>query len=179
MSKYFVAAQFPVDVVDALMALRPDPGPGIRRVNADQIHVTLHYLGDVDPERVATALSAVDATAFTLGLAGVGSFASADGALTLWAGIEPNDGLIALHQAIAQALRPLGFVPEARAYKPHVTLARLAASAAIDGFYGRGRTFSATAPIEAYALFRSTFVDGAPTYACVATWPLHGPPNAG
>ena len=43
----------------------------------------------------------------------------------LWAGVEAGDAIDALARAHERAARGAGLEPEARAFKPHVTLARM------------------------------------------------------
>jgi 2'-5' RNA ligase len=45
----------------------------------------------------------------------------------VWVGIaEPSGTLVALQEGVTQALVPLGFEPEKRAYTPHLTIGRAA-----------------------------------------------------
>lgn len=93
------------------------------RVPADRLHLTLHFLGEIQ-EREAHALAAAlppCKLTFTLRL---------DRA-ALWpqgiAVLEPSDapaGLAALNADLASLLRAQGLRVEARAFRPHVTLAR-------------------------------------------------------
>ncbi len=98
------------------------------RVPPDRLHLTLHFLGEV-PEREARALAAAlppCQVPFTLRL---------DRA-ALWpqgiAALEPGNtpaGLAVLHADLAALLRAQGLRVEARAFRPHVTLARHAQGA--------------------------------------------------
>lgn len=97
-------------------------------VHPDKLHVTLHFLGALPSERLPELLEgfAVPFTPFQLVL---------DRA-ALWhngiAVLEPSappPELPALHQRLSGALAALGLAPEARAYRPHVTLARRAGGA--------------------------------------------------
>ncbi|QJE00419.1 RNA 2',3'-cyclic phosphodiesterase [Massilia forsythiae] len=94
-------------------------------VHADKLHLTLHFLGAVPDQRVALLLDrlAVPFTPFTVRI----------GRPVLWhngiAVLEPYEtppALLDLHARLAQALPELGLAPEARAYRPHVTMARRA-----------------------------------------------------
>ena len=58
-------------------------------------------------------------------IAGVGAFDNA-----LWAGLAPADPLAALHRKVDRALVAEGLPPEGRAYRPHITLARMPRSLA-------------------------------------------------
>lgn len=146
------------------------------------LHVTLKFLGEVDPSRlagVAEALRAVAAAsrAFDLGLAGVGAFPSPSRPRVLWAGVaEGADVLADLARRIDEALGALAFERETRPFTGHVTLGRvrvprsapaLAAMLAADA----GRVFGLVRVGE-IALMRSDLSPQGSRYTVVETWPL-------
>jgi RNA 2',3'-cyclic 3'-phosphodiesterase len=105
---------------------------GASPVATDKLHLTLHFLGNQPSERVPEFIDgfAVPFSPFRVGL----------GVPTVWPGgiavLEPRQPpreLQQLHADIGQALRALGLTPEARTYKPHVTLSRRANSAVPPG----------------------------------------------
>jgi len=103
---------------------------GASPVHADKLHVTLHFLGALPSERLPELLEglAVPFEPFRLDL---------DRA-TVWhngiAVLEPDTtppGLAGLHARLSDALVALGLQPEARRYRPHVTMARRATGATV------------------------------------------------
>lgn len=103
--------------------------PGAALVGADQLHLTLHFLGNVPIARLpefARAL-AVDARPMVLDLASA--------APRLWPGgtavleLDPPAALLRLHGALGDALAGLQWPVEARRFRPHVTFARRARAA--------------------------------------------------
>ncbi len=88
-----------------------------------KIHLTLAFLGEVAPGRVADAASVdIAARAFPMRLDCVGAFR---GARVAWAGCtEPPAEIVELQSVLARGLRALGFTIEERAFTPHVTLVR-------------------------------------------------------
>jgi 2'-5' RNA ligase len=103
---------------------------GATPVHADKLHVTLHFLGNLPSERLPALMDglAVPVTPFRLQLERA----------ALWhngiAVLEPQEQppeLLDLHARLSQALTDLGQQPEARSYRPHVTMARRAAGAVI------------------------------------------------
>lgn len=103
---------------------------GATQVAADQLHVTLHFLGSQPSERLPDFLDgfAVPFEPFQLVL---------DRAVVWHNGIavlEPQatpPALEALHVRLGEALLALGLPPEARRYRPHATMARRATGATV------------------------------------------------
>ena len=92
-------------------------------VAPERLHLTLHFLGEVDDaaaRMLAAALPPCPAP-FSLRLDGVALWPQ--GIAVLQAG-EPPAALAALHGELATRLRTLGLRVETRRFRPHVTLAR-------------------------------------------------------
>ncbi len=106
------------------------PGTAPRFVSPSQLHLTLRFLGDVDPEQEATlhhSLTALDVPTMELAVDGsLGVFSGVSRARVLWARVGGN-GVRALHElarALETLVRTAGFAPEPKPFRPHVTLAR-------------------------------------------------------
>jgi 2'-5' RNA ligase len=87
----------------------------------------LRFVGDIDgrtADEFASALAGIRARPFTISIAGVGAFGGREPKV-LWAGVEAGEELDALHRANERAARAAGLEPEGRAFKAHVTLARM------------------------------------------------------
>lgn len=102
--------------------------PNARWVSAENLHVTLRFIGDVDTrtaELAHAALREVSFRPFDLQLRGVATFGERKPRL-LYVGVEPNDELQALYARINAAHARAGLeAPKERRYVPHVTLAWL------------------------------------------------------
>lgn len=101
-----------------------------RWIAAENLHITLWFLGEVPDDRVAAIMSAVNSPfavpAFDLGLRGAGAFPPHGAPRVFWIGVAAGQAsLQALHDELALRLQPLGFQPEGRAYSAHLTLARV------------------------------------------------------
>lgn len=87
-------------------------------------HVTLQFLGQTSDEQarcVVENLGTVRAERVPVRIEGLGFFERAG---VFWAGVALTPELLALQQKVVAATRVCGFVPEDRAYRPHITLAR-------------------------------------------------------
>ena len=126
----------------------------VRWVPAENVHLTLQFLGAVPEERVAELEGAIRAAAaagrpLSLELKGAGGFPNARRPRVVWAGIAGELGVLgALVGDLGRRLAPLGFAPEERPFSAHLTLGR-----ARDG---RG------APGLAGALAHAAEADGTP-----------------
>ncbi len=125
--RLFVALDLPWEVKERL-ALLCGGIPGARWVDSDNFHLTLRFIGEVDPtqaEEIDHTLTAIRAPGFDLHLAGLGVFSKAGRPAALYAGADRNKALEHLQTKIETALRRAGLAPERRRFAPHVTLARL------------------------------------------------------
>jgi 2'-5' RNA ligase len=107
-------------------------GADVKWVEAENLHVTLLFLGEVDDREVADVCRAVALVAgrhesFSLSVAGVGCFPNPRRPRVVWAGIgEGTEELVAIHDALEPPLMELGcYRREERQYTPHLTLGRV------------------------------------------------------
>ncbi|MBI5533279.1 MAG: RNA 2',3'-cyclic phosphodiesterase [Deltaproteobacteria bacterium] len=169
------AAQAVVDVQLALRRRYADPG--VRWVGRDQLHYTLKFLGEVDPDRVAecaaAARKAVVGTApIQLDLCALGAFPSRRSARVIWIGTSTGAELVgALAQRLDQELVQVGFQPEPRPFTPHLTIARVKGPAAERAAARLLETerldLVATTRIDAMVLMRSELSPRGATYRVV------------
>lgn len=117
----------PSQAVEALLRVQQQFAPSaseLRWSEPEGWHVTLQFLGQVNEERVTCILEklkTVRAAAVPIRMEGLGFFERAG---VFWAGIGLTPELLALQQFVTAAMQNCGFEPEARAYNPHITLAR-------------------------------------------------------
>ncbi|MGK5090814.1 RNA 2',3'-cyclic phosphodiesterase [Deltaproteobacteria bacterium TL4] len=91
-------------------------------------HLTLCFIGEVsaqDYQRIKSELAEIKTAPFEIQLKNVGFFPPRKEPRILWVGVEANDALMELHQAINKRLTKLGIQLEKRKYAPHITVARL------------------------------------------------------
>jgi len=108
---------------------------GLRFVDPDDAHLTLFFLGDVDPDRQAGIEAALERAVehatvdpFELRVGGFGVFPALDYISVVWAGVRDGAGVAEttrLNGAIERELESLGFEGDDHAFTPHVTLARM------------------------------------------------------
>jgi RNA 2',3'-cyclic 3'-phosphodiesterase len=132
--RLFIAIEIAPEIRDRLTALISEFRPKLANaawVRPEGLHITLKFLGNVSDEKRSTieaGLGIVKAAQFSLSIASVGVFPNPRSPRVVWAGIESGPELAALAAKIEEALNPLGFEREKRAFSPHVTLARFKSS---------------------------------------------------
>ena len=99
-----------------------------RWVRAENLHLTLKFIGNVDAGKLDTiraALGEVSASgAVELRFRGVGFFPNEKRPRVLWAGIVASANLAPLAAELQARLEKLGIPRETREFAPHLTLAR-------------------------------------------------------
>ena len=131
----FLAIPLPETLRSAAVASRGVLAPrasGWRFVLDEGLHLTIRFLGEVDPSRRgaldAAWLDAVGGTGLlALRLRGAGLFPASGRPRILWLGVddETAEGSLArLADRLERAARAQGFPPEGRPLAAHVTLAR-------------------------------------------------------
>jgi len=175
--RLFVALNLP-DVVrralwEAASALRDRDFP-IKWVRPEGLHLTLKFLGEVDDARereLRDALQRAVAGGKTLPLAlgGFGVFPDFGRPRVVWVGVAPDPALELLQHGVEREFGPLGFPPEGRAFRPHLTLGRAGRDARARDFEGLETALSAmrfeeTVVVETLDLMRSTLERGGAVY---------------
>ncbi|MCH7606189.1 MAG: RNA 2',3'-cyclic phosphodiesterase [Chloroflexi bacterium] len=133
--RVFIAIHISVDARQALAELiesLAETAPrGVRWVDPKGIHLTLKFLGDINPSLAGRVVEAMGesgraSSLFNLQLSNVGMFPNERQPRVLWAGIGGDlDALSALQEQVEQTLSPLGFPREKRPFNPHLTIGRV------------------------------------------------------
>lgn len=183
----FLALEIPSEVKARLGELSARLRPfakGVRWVEPGQIHLTLHFFGDISEERLPvleTVVAPLCAAAppFRLSVQGAGSFGPRGTTRVLWAGIGGDvEVLQSFRSALERDLSAAGFSCEERPFSPHLTLGRAhepKRNLTLQDELGRESTFHAgTFEGDHLALFSSTLTPGGAIYKSLATWKFGG-----
>ena len=175
--RLFVALNLPETVRTSLSAcvrLLQSMGFALRWVTPAQVHLTLKFLGDVEPEREGELVAALGractgARPVTLALGGFGVFPHTDRPRVVWVGVAPEPALELLQHRMEQEFASLGFPTEARAFRPHITLGRAGTAASPRRFDHLESAladlrFDATAVITTVDLMESALQSGGAVY---------------
>lgn len=102
----------------------------LRLPRPEDLHLTLLFLGDTPAADCPQLAELMDGVArfhgpFTLQLKGVSVFGPPARPRVVWAAVKPCPPLMRLQQVLAEGVARLGHPVEARAFAPHLTLARV------------------------------------------------------
>lgn len=179
----FIAAKLPAgaalrEVVSHLGAM----GRAVKPVAADNLHVTLKFLGHVASAQTAEISRVVRAVAepvapFQVRIVGLGAFPHALRPSVIWAGLEGAEPLVNIAEGLEAELEPLGFAREKRPFHAHLTLARVKfrppddLAALLDE---HAATEFGTASIASVELYQSELERDGPRYTVLASAELNG-----
>ena len=127
--RLFLAIDFDPAVKQALCAIRDqlsDAALSGRFTHQNNFHITLVFLGDIPPSRIAAIRDSMDCihcAPFSITLRNLGCFHRQGGDLW-WIAPEKSSKLTVLANQLSAALQQRGFLLEDRRFYPHVTLGR-------------------------------------------------------
>lgn len=92
------------------------------------LHITLKFLGEIDMERVEdviAVLSKIKGPIFNIEVCGFGGFPNLRRPRVLFFNVKESQELYKIFRKLELDLSKLGFPRERRAFKPHITIARI------------------------------------------------------
>ena len=170
-------------LAEAVESLQGRGVSGVRWVRPSAIHLTLKFLGQVDPSLTPDIMDALGRVAsgrspFRLGLSGLGAFPRPEAPRTIWAGLEGHlEELEGLQGDVDREVSSSADVPvESRPFVPHLTLGRVRDRVSstqrrsiADAL--RGAALGPTPPwtVAGLHLVRSTLTPAGPVYDVLGT----------
>jgi 2'-5' RNA ligase len=150
----------------------------------EQFHITVRFIGERDADLAASlsdALHAMDAAPAECVPYGLDVFPARRSPRVLILGLERTASLLALHEAVSDVLARHNVEREDRAFRPHVTLARVGDVAAED-VHRVLRAHNAAADLNAFRatalhLYESTLTPDGAVHTRRASIPLHASPS--
>ncbi|MCC7089048.1 MAG: RNA 2',3'-cyclic phosphodiesterase [Chloroflexi bacterium] len=186
--RLFVACEVPDEVKEAIgetiEGLRKKSGPAVRWIKPEGVHVTLKFLGEVPVKKLPAVKLAIQEAVvghspFELEFSNIGTFGGREGLRIMWVGIAGDVlRLEALVRAVNAALAVVGFEPERRPFRPHLTLGRVRDEigtrhrAEIEVAVGKTDVPGVSWRTSQVSLMRSKLGPGGASYEVLATFPL-------
>jgi len=129
--RLFIAIEIPQEIRGAYSALLKEfrgIAPQVKWVRAENLHVTLKFLGETQLDKLPELRNALaevrSPEPVQLEFRGLGFFPNEKRPRVFWGGMGASSNLQSLAATIDQAAHRLGFPLEDRAFTPHLTLAR-------------------------------------------------------
>ena len=170
----------------AVESLQNEGVAGVRWVRPSGVHVTLKFLGEIDPGLRDGMLDALRRAAegrspFRLGLAGLGAFPRPEAARVIWAGLDGDvDQLQGLQRDVDREVSQVaGVRPHKRPFAPHLTLGRVRDNVSStqrrmigDALLGFSLASTPSWPVTEVHLIRSTLTPDGSVYDVLGTCKL-------
>ena len=186
--RLFVAIAIPEAVRNGMAAVQRELKPlalgDVRWTNAEQLHLTLKFLGNVpteslEPVKQSLSEACAGAGPFRLRAKGIGFFPNARQPRVIWVGFEGGENVLAdLQLRVERALTPFAEKPGTERFLAHATLGRfqkyrrhkteklLPRASALGGHvFGEWR-------VEDVGLFRSELSPGGARHTRLAVFPF-------
>lgn len=171
----FIAIHLPLDVKAALGDVAGElegrvPRGTVRWVKPEQMHLTLRFLGDTETGKLPAIQVAMDAVAaanapFELRLDGIGCFPNMRRPRVIWVGLLGEEArLRSLVSALEKELVTLGWEPEGKPFRAHLTLGRVKDERGAQGADWTADVPSLAVPVAAMHLIESHLRPDGPVY---------------
>lgn len=151
-------------------------------VDPDSIHLTLKFLGNIDPGIISKITSALEEAVrgtppFGIVVGGLGVFPNISRVRVVWVGLSGEVAKLGqLQQRIETGLVPLGFAAESRSFTPHLTVGRVNDYASPGERQDLGQLVTGTAfeakykiNVDAVHLIKSQLTREGPIYSKIST----------
>lgn len=129
----FISLELPEAIkqaADRLQERLKTKGSDVSWVKSSGLHLTLKFLGQVRLEMIPEIIKVLEPVAaqehpFRVSVLGVGAFPHLENPKVVWLGLKGDEGLMQLQRGVEEVINRLGFVPETRPFRPHLTLGRV------------------------------------------------------
>jgi len=180
----FFAVDVPPEVRESAARVRAElePASELRWVAEENLHLTLKFLGDVDPLEVPKLLGrAVGRVArqqpFEVGVGGIGASPSLRASKVLWLGINQGSAELAkLARKLEAAGRGVGAARDRQPFRAHLTLARSRQPLAFE-LNSLPSVDSQSFCVDEVVLYESRLSSSGSTYLPLARLPLGANPD--
>lgn len=168
--------------VRRLQSLLRTAGADVRWVRPESAHFTLQFLGEVGNDEIQPIDGAARSAAARSGparvqIAALGTFPSSHNPRVVWIGVRGRlEPLALLQQQLGEGLAELGFEPDRRAFRPHVTLGRVRGGRGLwrlrDLLEQHRDTRLGSLNVRRFVLLQSRLSPSGARYEPVASYPL-------
>jgi 2'-5' RNA ligase len=176
----FISVELPDEVKKNIVELIneiKDAGPGVKWVKAENMHITLKFLGWVEDKKLDDliefiAKAAAGSGSFKAKFEGLGAFPEGKSPRIVWVGtVEGGDKLCSLAKGIEETLSEAGFRSEEREFKPHITIGRVKERKGVDKLKEKIKSIKdakfGEAVVDRVHIMKSTLTPKGPIYEII------------
>jgi 2'-5' RNA ligase len=139
-ARLFFALPVSEEIREKCIAIQDDgrkQAPSVRWGDPAQLHVTLVFLGELEPPQDIQVKEVVQDIAnnippFSVEVSGLGVFPERQSPKVIWIGVSASPLLMSIQQRLANGVAAFGIPLETRPYRPHLTLGRIRKGAETD-----------------------------------------------
>jgi len=175
--RIFVSIEVPEDIKEYMIEIQEKIGNDlakIRFVDKKQMHLTLKFLGEMQPKDidiVKNEFKKVEFESFSVYLDSIGVFPDENYVRVVWIGLNPEEKLIELQKEIDESLKDL-FAKEEN-FKVHLTLGRIKFVKNKEKFVENLRKIKIDdkkVNVNGFKLMKSTLSQKGPIYEEIASY---------
>ena len=183
----FLAAELSEKLIQALaqtQATLRSCGADVRWIRPENIHLTLHFFGNIGKDEVENICREMTKVAsaikpMVVQVEGLGAFPSPINPKVVWVGISDVDGkLTELQNAVLCELTLMGYKKDKRPFHPHLTLGRLRSPVGKGGLRDALRQGNDAGigdwEVKGMTFFRSELLPSGPQYTRLKVISLQG-----
>jgi 2'-5' RNA ligase len=158
------------EIQEELKSSRAD----VRWVSPEKIHLTLKFFGNIDESKIDPIVKSIEGpiritSPFSVKVQRVGAFPHFKNPRVIWMGlVDGKEALGSFQKQLDKELEKIGFEPEARAFRPHLTLGRVKSSKGRDELTARIERYReeefGDLQVEKVILFKSDLKPAGPIY---------------
>ena len=179
--RMFIAVEIPEDIRRSLgeyANILKRLVPNVKWVSAENMHLTMKFLGEVDEKRIAeitefSKLALKGFGSFTVEFSHLGFFPNARSPRVIWIGTSGAvDRLLELYQDLEESLEKIGFDREAKMFSPHLTIGRAKHQAQIVVPSCIPEFEEVSFEVKGISLIKSTLTPQGPLYETLSDMPF-------
>ncbi|MCP5006948.1 MAG: RNA 2',3'-cyclic phosphodiesterase [Planctomycetes bacterium] len=156
---------------------------GVRWVASDNLHLTVKFIGDVDPVILPSLIKSLDNVAslfrpFRLQIRNVGFFPTAERPRVLFVGLRDKENYLArIFEETEKAVEEFGIKRESRKFVGHITIGRTKSQKHIhrlkEAVHCNAERFFGQENVNHFSLIQSELTRGGPIYTTLKQFKLY------
>jgi len=186
----FIAIDFPQPMIEKISQIistckTQTPKKAIKWVEAENLHLTIKFLGDVSPDQLTAIKSIITSecehrVTFDISVGGLGMYPNQHQPRVVWLGISEGAPLVEIHAGLNRELARINLPPDTHKLSPHLTIGRIRRQTDVSTVKEIGQTLSqlkdepmGTIRVDTVNLYQSELRPQGPLYTRLLSVPLN------